>query len=399
MKNRQCFLGFLAVLFTASTWAQAPKPADGAPSDKAKPGAAAPGSKAPGGAPGAPAKKAFPPSAVTVHTVKLEDVAQTFAATGHTAPLQTVAVRAQVSALVAEVKVREGDIVKRGQVLLELDSRVERANLAKAQANLAKSQANLKELQRQLKQSQSLLDQNFVSPSATSTLAAQVDAQMAQVKADEAALAAQDIQVSLFTITAPISGRLGRIDVVPGTLVSSGSSATALMTITQMDPMGVEFSLPQAQVQAIRSAGVGAPVNLQLPNQDQMRKGVLTFYDSAINSDTGMMGLKAKVPNTQQDLWPGTAVQVTLEAKSLQQVAVIPQASLVIREMNRSVFVVGEDGQAKPQKVTPLATMGEFVAVRGLKDGQKIVVDGRQNVRPGAKVRVVGPAAVSSSRE
>jgi RND family efflux transporter MFP subunit len=334
-----------------------------------------------------------------VHTVKLEDVAQTFAATGHTAPLQTVAVRAQVSALVAEVKVREGDIVKRGQVLLELDSRVERANLAKAQANLAKSQANLKELQRQLKQSQSLLDQNFVSPSATSNLAAQVDAQMAQVKADEAALAAQDIQVSLFTITAPISGRLGRIDVVPGTLVSSGSSATALMTITQMDPMGVEFSLPQAQVQAIRSAGVGAPVNLQLPNQDQMRKGVLTFYDSAINSDTGMMGLKAKVPNTQQDLWPGTAVQVTLEAKSLQQVAVIPQASLVIREMNRSVFVVGEDGQAKPQKVTPLATMREFVAVRGLKDGQKIVVDGRQNVRPGAKVRVVGPAAVSSSRE
>ncbi len=399
MKNRQCFLGFLAIVFTASAWAQAPKPAEGAASEKAKPGSPAAANKGPGGAPSGPPKKAFPPSAVTVHTVKLEDVAQSFAATGHTASLQTVAVRSQVNGLVAEIKVREGETVKRGQVLLALDSRVERANLAKAQANLAKSQANLMELQRQLKQSQSLLDQNFVSPSATSNLAAQVDAQLAQVKADEAALAAQEIQVSLFTIQAPISGRLGRIEAVPGTLVSSGASAVALMTITQLDPMGVEFSLPQAQVQAVRSAGVGASVNVQLADLDQQRKGVLTFYDSTIDAATGMMSLRAKVPNAQQDLWPGTAVQVSLEAKNLPQVAVIPQASLVIKDTTRSVFVVGEDGLAKLQKVTPLTKMGEFVAVRGLKDGQKIVVDGRQNVRPGAKVRVVGPAAVSSSRE
>ena len=402
MKNRQCLLGFLALMLTANAWAQAAKPPEGAPAGGGKPNATAAtaaAGKGQTGTGGPAGKKAFPPSAVTVHTVKLEDVGQTFGANGHTVALQTVAVRSQVNGLIAEVRVREGDRVKRGQVLLELDSRVERANLAKAQANLAKSQANLKELQRQLQQSQALLDQKFVSPSATSTIAALVDAQMAQVKADEAALAAQEIQVSLFTITAPISGRLGRIDVVPGTPVNAGAAGTALMTITQMDPMGVAFNLPQAQVQAIRRAGVGAPVYLQIPNQDQPRKGELTFFDSTINAETGMMGLKAKVANTQLDLWPGASVQVSLEAQSLRQVAVIPQASIVIKGAARSVLVVSDDGKATLQKVTPMTTMGEFIAVTGLKDGQKIVVDGRQNVRPGAKVRVVGAAAASGSRE
>ena len=338
---------------------------------------------------------------MNVFKVKLTDINQNLTATGFAAPVQSVGVRTQVTALLANVHVREGQMVSKGQLLFELDSRSERANLAKAEANLARAQSNLNELERQLARSRALQDQSFVSASATDNLSAQVASQKQQVSADTAAMQAQQLQVSLYRITAPIAGRVGRIDVVAGGLVSSGAAAAALLTITQMDPMGVEFSLPQAQVATIRAAGVGATVRISTStlNAAPASQGKLSFIDSGINASTGMLALRAQVPNPKQGLWPGTAVQIELQARSLPQVAVVPQAAVMLKNDKRFVYLVGDDNKAKPQNVEVLAVIGERVAVKGLNAGQTIVVDGRQNVRPGATLRVTGPAMLSGAQE
>ena len=365
---------------------------DGAAADASKAGKPEAGAKAgpgaaPGGAPGGRSK--MPPPAVSVVKVKLQDLPRTLSATAHAVPLQSVDVRAQVSALVDKVHVQEGQTVKAGQLLFTLDSRTARAELVKAQATLARSQANLLELQRQLKRSQTLQSQNFVSSSATDTLAAQVAAQQAQVDADAAAMRAQDLRVSLYRITAPISGRVGSVDVFPGTLVGTAS----LLTITQMQPMGVQFALPQSALAAVQRAGVGATVKVQSTQVGSApMSGRLRFIDSRVDPNTSMLTLKAEVDNAQMALWPGTTLSVSLETQALQQVAVVPQAAVMLRNDRPIVWVVGEDNKTSPRPVQSLDTLGERVAVHGLKDGERVVVDGRQFVRPGAAVRIVGQA-------
>ena len=373
-------------MLSSPAWAQNKPAADGKPSAAAveggKPQAQAPSSK-PSGAP----KR--PPASVSVVQVKLQDVSRTLSATGHAVPLQSVDVRAQVSALIERVHVQEGQTVKTGQLLFTLDNRTAQADLVKTQATLARSQANLLELQRQLKRSQALQAQNFVSSSATDTLAAQVQAQEAQVQADAATERAQALRVSLYRITAPISGRVGSVDVFPGSLVGTN----ALLTITQMQPMGVQFALPQAALPAIQRAGVGATVSVQPPlNGGAKLSGRLRFIDSRVDPNTSMLTLKAEVDNAQRNLWPGTSVSVSLQTQALQQVAVVPQAAVMLRNDKPMVWVVGEDQKATPRPVQTLESMGERVAVRGLKNGERVIVDGRQFVRPGAAVRVVSTA-------
>jgi len=203
------------------------------------------------------------------------------------------------------------------------------------------------------------------------------------------------------SVAVEVTVDVDRIDAVAGSLVSSGASATPLLTITQMDPMGVEFSLPQTNVSTVRAAGVGATVRVAPSglNAGPASAGKLSFIDSSINASTGMLALRAQVPNPKQTLWPGTAVQIELQAQTLAQVAVIPQAAVMLKNGKRFVYVVAEDNKAKPQNVEILTVMGERVAVKGLSSGQSIVVDGRQNVRPGASVRVTGPAVLSGAQE
>jgi RND family efflux transporter MFP subunit len=378
---KQAAVIFVAVLgaIGATLWANAneSKPAN-------KPAAAAPQA---GGKPSGRPK--MPPASVSVVEVRLQDLARSLQATGHAVPLQSVHVRAQVSALVQGVHVKEGQHVQVGDLLFTLDSRTARADAVKAKATLARSQANLLELQRQLKRSQALQAQNFVSSSATDTLAAQVQAQQAQVDADAAALRAQELRVSLYRITAPIAGRVGSVDVFPGSLVGND----ALLTITQMKPMGVQFALPQAEVGAVQRAGVGAPITVQMSTGlPTVMPGRLRFIDSQVNPSTSMLTLKAEVDNADQALWPGTSVNVKLDTQALKQVAVLPQAAVMLREGRTTVWLVGEDNKAAPRPVEVLEAMGERVAVRGVQAGDRVVVDGRQFVRPGAAVRVVSVA-------
>ena len=335
------------------------------------------------------------PVAVGITTVELTDLPLKLNASGTVIAQQSVPVRPQVNALVRRIAVREGQSVKAGDILFELDDRNVQADLSKAEAQAQRSKATLADLERQYARAQDLFKKNFVASSAVDTAATQVQAQKGQVQADEAAVKAQQIQRSLYVIRAPFSGRIGAIDVSTGTLVASGGSATALTTLTQFDPIGVRFAVPESDIQQVTAGGTGRPVSVSLGSNaittdTKPHIGKLTLIDNAINPSTGMLTLKASLPNKDNTLWPGQFVNVSLDVGTLSQVAVIPQTAIVLGERGATVYMVGDEDKAKVKPVKVMHPMGDKVAVSGLSAGDRIVVEGRDNVKPGAALRLPG---------
>lgn len=365
----------------------------GAETDDGTPAAAAsaPASAA-SGAGGAPVS-------VTTVAAQQRDFAVVVRATGTVAPLSQVEVKSQVASVVTQVHVKEGDFVKAGQPLFTLDARTDEANLGKARAQLAKDQATLADAKRQLERSRDLLARNFVSPSAVDTAQANVDAQQAAVQADQAAIDAVRVSLGYARITAPSAGRVGAINVFPGSSVTPGGAA--LVTITQLDPISVAFSLPQRHVaDALRLLKQGGgKVVATLPEARGERAGTLQFVDSAVDAASGTVKVKARFDNAGQALWPGAYVDVALTVQTIPGAVVVPQAALVQGTRGNLVFVVDRDNKAQPRPVTVVQTNGPDAVVDGVKPGERIALDGRQNLRPGTPVvvRDVGRRAASGA--
>lgn len=371
---------------TAASQASGPAPSAQAPASGATPAGARPAG--PGGQ----------MAAVTVVEAKAQAVPMKYEASGLTQAIDSVVIRPQVNAIIERIVVNEGQSVAKGDVLFVLDSRVAQADLAKMKAQAAKSKATMADIQRQLKRSEELFAQQFVSQGALDTLKAQMTAQEAQVAADEAAAASSEVQLGYYQIRAPFPGRVGSIDVSAGTLVSTGSSGTALLTLTRFDPMEVQFRMPETLLPRILKAGVGAPVTIKIqgPAGDPIApmQGKVTLIDNQVDSATGSILIKATFSNSSKAgagkaAWPGQMAFVTLQAGTAKDVFVIPQASLNIQGEKRSVFVVGPENKAVVKPVRVQQTLGEQVAVSGLNEGDQVVVMGRNNVRPGMPVRVV----------
>lgn len=338
-------------------------------------------------------------------------------AAGTVVSLDTVDVRAQVAGSVSEVVVREGQFVRRGDLLFRLDDRADRANLERARAQLLRDQATLADLNRQLTRAQELRAQNFIAQSAVDSVLAQVEAQRAAAAADQAAIRSSEVALSFDTITSPLSGRAGAVVVYRGSLVQP--TGAPMVTISQIDPIGVSFTLPEAQLAAVLRAsgvqqGLAAPRNaaagtrpamaasaagsgtiaVSLPNAERGRGGAdddligrITFVDNAVDTTTGTIRVKGEVPNSAHRLWPGQYVTVRMTLRTIPGAVVIPQNALIIRGNERSVYVVKADATVEARPVQPRYNAGEVVAVDGLEPGEKVVVEGKQNLRPGSAVR------------
>ena len=189
--------------------------------------------------------------AVTVIQAKVADTPVVVEVNGSVVPLKVVEVRSQISNLVREVLIKEGQSVQLGQPMFQLDDRNDRANVEKLRATLARDRALGIDQDRQLGRSRELKTQNFISQGSLDTTTAQRDAQWALVKSDEAALAAAEVALDYNTIKAPISGRTGVVNVFPGTLVQP--NAAALVTVTQIDPIAIQFNLPESQFARLQS--------------------------------------------------------------------------------------------------------------------------------------------------
>lgn len=353
-----------------------------------------------GDAKAAPQQRAAQAVSVTTAVAEQRDVPLELGATGTVSALNRVEIRPQVSAAIAQVHIREGQAVRAGELLFTLDSRAAEVKVRQAEAQLAQNLATLADAERQLARSRDLLRQEFVSQSAVDTNLAKVEEQRGVVAAMRAAIQAARVELGYARITAPSAGRAGAIGVYPGSYVTP---TTALVTITQLDPIAVSFSLPQrhlADVLAQLKAGTGR-VNARLPGAAKPLTGKLAFVDSAVDAGSGTVQVKAQFDNADQALWPGAYVNVELAVRTLDDAITIPQAA-VIQGEPRSAYVVGADGKVQQRRLELLASAGELAVVQGVKAGERVVVEGKQNLRPGSSVREAqaptpNPAAQASA--
>ena len=378
----------LAPLFAATLLSLCLAACNKQPDADAAAAAASAASTASGAAsPGAAASA--PPVGVTTVRAAQRDLPVLITATGTVAPLASIDVRPQTTSLVAQVHVKEGQFVKGGQLLFTLDPRADEANVAKARAQLARDEAALADAQRQLKRSQELLAQNFISQGALDTNQTNVQSQAAAVAADRAAMDAAKLGLSYTRISAPSAGRLGAINVFPGTSVQANQ--TTLVSITQLDPITVAFSLPQRHLADALAAlkDGGAPVSATAPDSDGKAGGTLSgrlkFVDNAVDATSGTVKVKAQFDNRDGKLWPGAFVNVAMTARTITGAVIVPQAAIIQSARGALVYAVRED-KAVPRPVEVLYAQGDDAAVTGVTAGERIVLDGRQNLRPGAAV-------------
>jgi RND family efflux transporter MFP subunit len=343
---------------------------------------AAPASTSAGAASGAGGA----PVAISSVRAQHRDVDVVLEATGTVTALNSVDIRPQISSVITQVHIREGQFVKKGQLLFTLDARNDEVNVTKARAQLAKDMAALADAQRQLARSRDLFAQNFISQGAVDTNQTLVESQQAVVAADRAAIEAAQVGLSYTRIVAPTAGRAGAINVFPGTLVQS--TGPVLVTITQLDPIAVGFSLPQRNLgEALQTLrGGGGKVFAVLPEGRGTITGRLQFVDNAVDAGSGTVRAKAEFGNADEKLWPGAFVNVRFAVQTLKAAVVVPQAAIITGPGGRIVYVVDAGDKAQPRPVEITLPFGEEAVVTGLRAGERIVVEGRQNLRPGARV-------------
>ncbi|HEX7635473.1 MAG TPA: efflux RND transporter periplasmic adaptor subunit [Noviherbaspirillum sp.] len=342
------------------------------------------GAKTPGAAPAQ-----APAVTVSSAAAKRMDVPVRLEANGYVSSLNSVDVRPQVSNVVAKVHIKEGQFVRAGDILFSLDDRADRVNLEKAEAQYAKDQASLADLERQLARSRELLGKGFIAQSAVDTVQTQVEAARAALAADKAAVEAARVALGYDTIRAASSGRAGAVSVFAGSLVQPTPTAPPMVTIAQLDPIAVTFTLPETELSALLAAqkAGGVKVYAALQGAEPALEGTLSFIDNAVDPQNGTIKVKAVFPNAQQRLWPGQYVTVNTVVRELKDAVVIPQAAIITGIDSKSVYVVGTGKSAQPRRVQLLYAFGSQAAVAGVQAGETVVVDGKQNLRPGSKVR------------
>ena len=356
-------------------------------------------SASPASAPGGPAGAASapPPQSVGVIRVQQADVPVTVEASGTVTALQSVDLRAQTTSTVAQVLVKDGQAVKKGQLLFRFDDRADRANHDKARAQLARDRAALADLQRQFKRAQELVAQNFIAQSALDTAQANLDGGAALVRSDEAAVQAAQVALGYNELRAPITGRAGIVSVFPGSLVQANATAAPLVNIAQLDPISIAFNLPETQLGTLLGATRAGTLEAEaLPPPGSPRgavpvKGRVTVVDNFVDTTTGTIRVKAEFDNKDQALWPGQYLRVRITLRTLKGATVLPQAALILRGNERVVYVVTPEKTAKLVPVQLRQSLGEQAVVEGLAPGTEVVVDGKQNLRPGTPLRVQAP--------
>jgi multidrug efflux system membrane fusion protein len=334
------------------------------------------------------------PALVTLATAQKQDVPVTVQVNGSVVSLNSVDLRPQVTNTVSAVHVKEGQFVKSGQLLFTLDDRNDQANLARARAQQQKDEATMADLERQYKRSQDLVAQNFIAKSAADATLSQLEAQRAAVAADRAAVQSAQVALGYATLRAPIAGRIGAVNIYPGTLVQPTLS---LVTITQLDPIAVSFPVPEGNLQdLLQAARSRSKVEAVVTGRKEPLSGTLDFVDNTVDPTIGTVRAKAVFANADQSLWPGQFVGTRITVRSLDGVTVVPAAALMMLSDGTSLYVVDEARTATRRKVKTLHTFGTKVAVSGVEPGEQVVIEGSQNVRPGGKVRVDAKAPAAA---
>lgn len=338
--------------------------------------------------PQAAAKRGPAAVPVTVAVVQKRDVPVRLRANGTVTALQSVDIRARITSTVREVHIREGQAVRKGELLFTLDSRAEEANLRKAEAQVAKDRADLANARRTLERQRQLFEQKFISRSALDEAESRVEALEGQLAVDQAAVEAARVALGDTRIVASFDGRTGAIGVRPGSLVQPNGAV--LVTVTQIDPIQVAFTLPEKELAGLKRALAAGPVLAEatVDGGGGPLTGRVDFVDNAVDTATGTIRVKAQFDNRAGRLWPGMFATVTVAPRTLAGAAVVPVQAVQTGPDNRFLYVVGEERKVAARPVE-VALIDEGIAVvTGIEPGARVVVEGAQNLRPGSVVSV-----------
>ncbi|ODS68906.1 MAG: efflux transporter periplasmic adaptor subunit [Acidovorax sp. SCN 65-28] len=361
-----------------------------------------------------------PPVEVGVVTATPGDVGLITELPGRVEASRVAQVRARAAGILQQRVFKEGSDVKAGQVLFRIDPAPYAAAAESARASLAKAQANLAQASAQAERYRPLVAANAISKQDFVNAEAAEKQAQADVAAAKAAVRTADINLGYASVTAPISGRIGRALVTEGALVGQGE-ATALAVVQQIDPVYVNFTQSAADVFQLRRAmesgqfkraggGQGASVKLVLSDgSEYAQAGKLLFTDLSVDSTTGQVTLRAEVPNPKGELLPGLYLRVRIEQAQASNAITLPQQAVTRTQQGDTVSVVGEDGKVSQRTVKISAAQNNrWVVLDGLKAGEKVMVDGFQKLQmlpPGTPVKPVpwqapgtpAPAAATAS--
>ncbi len=333
------------------------------------------------------------PPLVSVTTTRAADIPIELGAQGHVVPLDFVDVRPQVTGTIRTVDFHEGDDIRKGQLLFTLDDSEARAQLGKAQAQVALVAAQLADARRDHQRAQALVASKFVAASSVDTAASKVEALVAQARAAEAEVSSARTALAHTRIYSPISGKAGAVAVHAGSLAQVGAAAP-LVTVAQFAPVGVEFDLPEKDLPALLAARAAGAVRVSIAGAAaKTPDGELSFVNNAIDQDSASIHLKAAFPNTGHTLWPGAFVRVVVHAGVSRGAVVLPPQAVQDGPGGRFVFVAAADGKVAPRPVDLLRVQGGMAVIGGLEAGVPVVLEGGQNLRPGARVRIAADAA------
>lgn len=324
---------------------------------------------------------------VTVAEAVQKDMPVEIRVIGSVQPLSTVAIRAQASGQLMRVNFREGDDVRRGQLLFELDPRPYQAAVAQAQANLARDVAQLKNAESEAARYADLVKKDYVTREEYDKMTSGAEAARAVVAADRANIENARLQLAYCRIEAPIDGRTGSLMVHPGNLVRANDT-TPLVVINQVRPVYVQFSIAERDFARVRGAA-NLPVKAIPQGGGTPAVGKLTFVDNAVDAQTGTITMKATFPNDQRALWPGQFVNVAMTISNRAAAIVVPSQAVQVSQKGQYVYVVTNGNAVEMRPVVVGQEVDQQAVIdKGVSAGETVVTDGQLRLTPKSKVDV-----------
>ncbi|HWC73840.1 MAG TPA: efflux RND transporter periplasmic adaptor subunit [Gemmatimonadales bacterium] len=340
---------------------------------------------------------AAPRVPVSVARVEKRSLPYELESNGTVEPIRSVQVLPQVNGTILRVHFAEGDEVSAGQTLFEIDPRPYQAALQQAEGTLARDMAQASTAAREAARYKVLATTNTVTQEDYEAKQSAADAAAAAVRSDSAAAAIAQLNLEYATVRAPIAGRTGKLLLHEGNVVRSGSDP--LVSIVQMRPILVRFSVPAVNLPAVRQRSDQQFTAIAIPARDSASsvEGVLSFVDNQVDSATGTVLLKARFPNRDGALWPGEFVRITLVLGTQTDAVVVPSQAVMQGQQGTYVFVVNSDGTAITQPVTVERTLDSLTVLAGVPPGALVVTDGQLRLTPNAKVDIRGGPTTETS--